>query len=224
MPDNLQRFTLGKMQNPVRGFLHGTAAVASVVGAVFLWQRSAGDPTRQIELLIFTLSMVGLYTTSSLYHSVPWRRVWKERMQRLDHAMIFVLVAGSYTPIACIALDGWPRVLALGACWGIAVAGILQKTLVPSLPHWVSIAMQIIQGLLALPLLGPLAQRLPAGALLLTILGGVFYTVGMLFFVTKRPRLWPRVFSYHEAFHVFVIAAAALHFSVIAAWVASYRG
>ena len=99
MPDSTrERLTFGKMQNPVRGFLHGAAAAASLVGTVLLWTRGAGDVSRQLALLVFGVSLLALYTVSSLYHSVPWREPWKARMQRLDHAMIYVLVAGTYTP------------------------------------------------------------------------------------------------------------------------------
>src|SRR5882724_9764814 len=112
------------MQNPVRGILHGTAAALSLAGGIALWIRSSGDPARQLALLIFALSLIALYTASSLYHSVPWRAVWKARMRRLDHAMIYVLVAGTYTPIALVVLEGAPRWMALAATWGIAAVGI----------------------------------------------------------------------------------------------------
>lgn len=219
-----ERLTFGKMQNPVRGFLHGTASVASVLGAVGLWVRSSGDPPRQIALLVFAVSLVALYTVSSLYHSVPWRRTWKERMQRVDHSMIYVLVAGSYTPMAYIVLDGWMRDAALGMAWGIALVGILQKTFFPRVGHGFSIALQTLQGWLALPLLVPLAQRLPLPAVLLIVLGGLSYTVGMVFLVTERPRLWPRVFSYHEVFHICVVAGSAAHYAATFRYVARFTG
>src|SRR5690349_13663032 len=128
MPQH-DRLTLGRMQNPVRGFLHGTAAAASVVGAVALRQHSA--PAHQFALLVFTVSMVGLYTVSSLYHSVPWQAVWKKRMQRADHSMIYVLIAATYTPLTLVVLDGWLRVAVLCMAWGIALGGILQKIFLP---------------------------------------------------------------------------------------------
>ncbi len=216
------RVTLGKMQNPVRGFLHGLAAVVSVVGAVFLLMRGPAEFPRQFSLLVFALSLVALYTVSSLYHSIPWQRAWKERMQRLDHSMIYVLVAGTYTPIAVIVLDGWVRAATLGAAWGIVVIGVLQKAFMPHVGSWFSISMQTIQGWIGIFLIVPLAQRLPGTALFLGALGGILYTVGMILFVTRRPSLWPRVFSYHEVFHVFVVAGSAVHYAMTLVYVAPF--
>ena len=147
------------MENPVRGFLHGTAAFLSVFGAVFLWVRSSGDLSRQVALLIFGLSLVALYTASSLYHSVPWRRIWKERMQRVDHSMIYVLVAGTYTPLAFIVLDDWLRWATLSAVWGIALVGIAQEAFFPKIGRWFVVAMPTIQGWLAILLLVPLSRQ-----------------------------------------------------------------
>lgn len=219
-----ERMRLGKMTHPVRGFLDASAALVSLVGALLLLTLPSGDLWRRISLFVFGLSLVAMFTTSSLYHSIPWRDLWKKRMQRLDHTMIYVLVAGTMTPLAAIVLDGWLRWVTLGVQWGIVALGAIHKVVSKAPKHWASVALATTQGWLAVLLLVPLAHRLPWTALLLIGLGGVLYTVGMIFLVTNRPRLWPRVFSYHEAFHVFVIAAAALHFSVIAAWVAHYRG
>jgi hemolysin III len=212
------------MQNPVRGFLHGSAAVLSLIGATALWHAAAGHLEMQVALVVFAASLVGLYTVSSLYHSYPWQAEWKRRMQRLDHSMIYVLVAGTYTPIALVVLDGWLLAAALAATWGIALGGIVQKVFWPDVRHWVSITLQVVQGWLALPFLGPVARALPHEALLLVVAGGFFYTVGMVFFVTRRPRLWPRVFSYHEVFHVFVCAGSAFHYAAILMYVARYPG
>ena len=224
MPPHAKRLSLGKMQNPVRGFLHGTAAVASVVGAVFLWEQGSGDLPRKLALLVFALSLVGLYTGSSLYHSVPWSRVWKERMQRVDHSMIYILIAGTCTPLACIVLDSWLQWAALSVAWGIALVGILQKIFLPKVGDWFSITLQTVQGWVALPLLLPLAQRLPYPAVLLMALGGVLYTIGMVCLVTERPILWPRVFSHHEVFHVLVVSGSAAHYAMTFLYVARFSG
>ena len=219
-----ERLTLGWMQNPVRGFLHGTAAAASAIGAVLLWIHGGGDLSRQIPLLVFGLSLVALYTVSSLYHSVPWRGAWKSRMQRIDHSMIYILVAGTYTPISFIVLDGWLRPAILAAVWGIALIGVLQKAFLPSVGNRFSIAMATGQGWLGVLLVLPLAQRLPGPGLGLVVLGGILYSVGFLIFLTRRPRLWPRVFSHHELFHIFVIAGSATHYAVTLWYVAPFAG
>jgi hemolysin III len=220
MADLRDRLTFGRMQNPVRGFLHGAAAVLSVIGAAFLWHRAPGNLPHQLPLLVFGISLIALYTASSLYHAMPWGAVWKARMQRIDHAMIYVLVAGTYTPVTCIVLEGALRWTLLAAVWGVAAVGIAQKIWWPRVRAWFSISLQTIQGWLAILLVVPLAQRMPGTALALGALGGILYTVGMVLFVIERPRLWPRVFSYHEVFHVLVVGGSASHYAMIFGYVA----
>lgn len=207
-----ERATLGKMQNPVRGFLHGSAAVAAVIGGVLLIFRASTGASR-IAVMVFALAMVALYTTSSLYHSIPWRQVWKQRMQRVDHAMIFVLIAGSYTPAATYALDGAWRWGTLIAVWAVALVGIGQQWLFPTDRNTFGIALMTTLGWAAVALMVPVARAAGVGAVVLLAAGGLLYTVGMVIVVTGRPRLWPRVFSSHEVFHVMVVAASILHFT-----------
>ena len=215
-PDGIGRWTLGKMQNPVRGFLHGGAAVASFLGTTFLMMRADSRPAR-FAVVVFGLGLMGLFTTSSLYHSIPWRQVWKIRMQRLDHSMIFVLIAATYMPIGVLILDGWWRWVAMVVAWGIAAVGVLQRIFSTMDKHVFSFSLMLILGWLSIPIMFPLAQQAGVGAVILMAVGGVLYTVGMIFKVTNWPKLWPRVFSAHELFHVFVVAASAVH------WTATYR-
>jgi hemolysin III len=212
----LKRWTLGRMQNPVRGFLHGSAALASIVGWALLMMRASTWPAR-FAVTVFGLGLLGLYTTSSLYHSIPWRREWKVRMQRLDHSMIFVLIAASYTPIGVLILDSPWRWVAMVAAWGIAAIGVLHRSFSSMERHVFSFSLMLILGWLSLPIMFPLGQRAGFAAVAFMAAGGVLYTVGMVFKVTKWPRLWPRVFSAHELFHVLVVAASAFH------WAATYR-
>ena len=216
------RATLGWIQNPVRGLLHGASALLSVVGAAALWSRADGDLSQRGALLVFGLSLVCLFSVSSLYHSVPWGPVWKGRMQRIDHAMIYVLIAGTFTPMAVIVLDGWLRLATLGTVWGIAAVGTAQKLWWPKLSDRYSVALQVVQGWLAVPLLAPLADQLGWSAVGLLVLGGLLYTLGMLAFATQRPRLWPRVFSYHEVFHVLVVGGSAAHYTMTFAYIAPF--
>lgn len=219
-----ERWKLGKMVNPVRGLIDATAAAFALVGAGVLWFAGAGDLPHRASLLVFGVTLVSLYTVSTLYHSIPWREHWKLRMQRVDHSMIYLLVAGTYTPLAVIVLDGWIRAATLVVVWAIAAAGIAQKLFFPRLHNAWSITMQTTQGWLAVFLLVPMAQKLPWQALFLMALGGVFYTVGMVFLVTRRPRLWPRAFSYHEMMHVMVVGGSVCHFLVTLRFIAPLAG
>jgi hemolysin III len=215
------RVTLGKMQNPVRGFLHGSAAAFAVIGAGFLVAR-ASSLSGRIAVAVYGMGLVALYTTSSLYHSVPWRERWKKRMQRLDHAMIFVLIASTFTPIGVIVLDGWMRVASVSIAWAIAAFGVGHLVLVRRQRFDFSIGLMITMGWLSLALMVPLARRVGAAVVVLIAVGGVVYTVGMVIVVTQRPRLWPRVFSSHELFHVLVVTASALHFVAIYRYVVPF--
>ena len=140
-------------------------------------------------------------------------------MQRFDHSMIFLLVAGTYTPIAFNVLTGPWKWITLGVVWGIAVFGILQKMFFPKVGNWLSITLYMVMGWFAVIPVRELFDRLPLEAMALLIVGGACYSLGMILLVTKRPQLFPRIFSYHEVFHVLVISGALLHFLMILLYV-----
>ncbi len=211
----MERLTIGKMQNPIRGLLHGSAAVAAAIGLVVLLDRAWGRVTAVTGALIFGGALLIMFTISSLYHSVPWDPKWKIRLQRVDHSMIFLVVAGTFTPIAIASLDGAALVVALGVVWGIAVTGILLKTLMPEIKTSLSVTLQMVMGWSALIWMPWVWIELGPGAIALIVLGGLCYTVGTVIFTSKRPRLFPRTFSYHELFHVLVIAGSSFHFFAI---------
>lgn len=215
----MDRITLGKMQHPVRGFLHGSAAVVSFAGLIILVVKTSSDLLRMFTMMVFAGSLVALFTTSSLYHSVPWKERWKKRMQRFDHSMIYLLVAGTYTPIAFNVLTSSWKWITLGVVWSIAVFGILQKMLFPKVGNWLSITLYMVMGWFAVIPVRELFDRLPLEAMTLLIVGGACYSLGMILLVTKRPQLFPRIFSYHEVFHVLVISGALLHFLMILLYV-----
>ncbi|MGB7861008.1 MAG: hemolysin III family protein [Acidimicrobiia bacterium] len=214
----MERFTLGKMQNPIRGFLHGGAAVATIVGLGFLLSRAWGSAPAIAGALIFGIALLVMYTISSLYHSIPWGDSWKARLQRVDHSMIYLVVAGTFTPIAIAALDGGSLVVALSLVWTIALAGILIKAFLPNVKTYLSVTLQMLMGWLAVAFVPQIYGNLGLGATVLIFLGGLCYSVGVIIFVTKRPQLFPRTFSYHELFHVLVIAGSTFHFIAILAY------
>jgi len=211
----MERLTLGRMQNPIRGILHGTAAIAAVFGLFLLLSRAWGNRAAAIGSLVFGVAMLAMYTVSTLYHSVPWSAPWKTRLQRLDHSMIFLLVAGTFTPIAIAAVDGAVLVLALALVWTTAITGILLKVFHPNVKTSLSVTLQMVMGWSALILMPWVLSRLGLGAVVLIALGGICYTAGMVIFTAKRPKLFPRVFSYHELFHVLVIGGTTFHFLAV---------
>lgn len=211
----MKRVTLGKMQNPIRGFLHGAAAAAAVVGLFVLLDRARGSGPAITGTLIFGGALLIMFTVSALYHSIPWGDQWKDRLQRVDHSMIFLVVAGTFTPIAIAALDGAWLVVALSVIWAIALTGILLKALLPNVKTWLSLTLQMVMGWSLLVWIPAINTQLGTAAVVLIGIGGLCYSVGVIIFTTKRPRLFPRSFSYHELFHVLVITGSTLHFLVI---------
>ncbi|MGD2103102.1 MAG: hemolysin III family protein [Acidimicrobiia bacterium] len=214
----MERITLGRMQNPVRGFLHGGAAVATLAGTVYLVAVTWGHTTALVGALVFGFALLVMYVVSSLYHSVPWSEVWKRRLQRADHSMIYLVVAGTFTPIATAALQGASLWWCLGLVWGIALVGIVLKMTLPSVSTGLSVTLQLGMGWTVIFWIPQIWTSLGTGAIIFIAIGGLFYTAGTIVFMTKRPRLFPRSFSYHELFHVFVILASGFHFAAVAGY------
>ncbi len=207
--------TLGKMQNPVRGFLHGGAALVSLFGLALLLLESQGVAAAVWSSLAFGGSLLAMYTVSALYHSIPWGPPWKKRMQRLDHTMIFLVVAGTFTPIAISSLTGTSLQIALWSVWALAVIGIVFKTSLPNESTWLSMTIQLSMGWSALIWIPAIYRELGGAAIALIAIGGLFYMVGVVIFTKKRPVMSPRIFSSHELFHVMVVLASICHFLAV---------
>jgi hemolysin III len=211
----MERITLGKMQNPVRGFLHGAAAIAALAGLIVLLALNPGGLGLTLSLAVYAGSLVVMFTISSLYHSIPWSTTWKRRMQRLDHAAIFLVVAGTFTPFAEVALEGAWKTAMLAAVWAAAGVGIVIKMLERHPRLAISVTIQSAMGWATVVSMWQIAARLGVDTVVLIGVGGVLYTVGMIMFLIKRPRLSPRIFSAHELFHVLVVAASSVHFYAV---------
>ena len=208
MSHAMDRVMLGPLHNPVRGVLHGGAALLSLSVALHFLLRDAIEPTLRIAFVVFAATQMGLYLVSASYHSLPWSPRWKRRMQRADHAMIFVAIAGSVTPLALLG-GGELREFVVAAVWTIAALGVAQKAFLPQIHERASIPVQIAQAALAIPALLGFSARFPGAPGQLALLAVGCYAIGALVFLTERPRLWPRVFSFHELFHVCVVAGSA---------------
>jgi hemolysin III len=216
----LHRLTLGPIHNPVRGCLHGAAALLSLIGVLGFLVSTQIEPGVRVALVVFAATQVTLFAASACYHSVPWSRAWKGRMQRVDHAMIYVSIAGAITPIALVGFVGSARWATIWAVWLIAAAGAAQKLFLPRIHERASIPVQISQAALATPALLAFATRFPGAPGRLALLGAAFYAVGAVIFLTERPRLWPRVFSFHELFHVLVVAGSGAYYALAVGFIA----
>ena len=207
----------------LRGVVHEYAFfVALVAGAALLVVAPSGKARLAVGL--YVLGLAGLLGTSALYHRVTWRPNARRWMRRLDHSMIFVLIAGTYTPIALLVLSQPLGSVVLVLIWSGAVGGIVLSLLWPDAPRPVSAAIYISLGWVAIIAMPQLFDRLGALGIALIATGGLLYSVGAIVYARKRPDPVPTVFGYHEIFHVLVVAAAALHFAVIAFLVVPLAG
>jgi hemolysin III len=202
------------MQNPVRGFLHGTAALVSVAGLVALVIRSQGAGMTAASA-VYGGALIAMYSTSALYHSVPWQAEWKSRFQSLDHTFIYFLVAATFTPLVMGVGEPVWIVMGLAGIWTMATLGLFRELVVGPSSRVLFFLQVLAVGLTLAPLWFTVVGIDTAASALL-IVGGVVYLLGVLFFINGRPRLAPRVFSHHEFWHVVVIVASVVHF--VAVW------
>lgn len=210
----MDRVELGRMQNPVRGILHGTAAVVSVVGMIALLARTDQAGTTAASA-IYGLALVVMYSTSALYHSIPWQPSWKLRFQKLDHTFIYALVAATFSALAVAVGEGPWLVVGIVGVWTLMALG-LGRELIQGRGRRLLFPLQVVVVAVALPALWLTLMRMDTMAVVLTLVGGASYLLGVFLFVNDRPRLAPRVFSHHEFFHVVVIVSSVLHY--LAVW------
>jgi hemolysin III len=164
---------------------------------------------------------VALFGVSGSYHRGPWSEAMRRRMQRLDHATIFVMIAGSYTPLCLVALQGWLAPAMLVAAWVGATVGVVLAFRPGARSRIARGTLYIALGWVSVAATPQLLDRLTATQILLIAIGGVLYTVGAIFLATKWPDPFPRVFGYHEVWHVLVVAAVVCHFVAISSVVSA---
>lgn len=210
----------------LRGWFHAVAAAGALGMTVALGWLSFGDWPKLISLLVFGLSMIELYAVSAVYHMGSWRDRTYRVLRALDHSNIFLVIAGSYTPICVNVLAGAVGWVLLAVVWVMAATGIVLAviTMGPArarlrIPRGASTASYIGMGWVAVFALPALVQALPAAALGLLLLGGVLYTTGALVYARRWPNPFPRVLGFHEIFHLFVVAGGATFATVVWIWV-----
>lgn len=210
-PLRLKPVDIGKPR--MRGWLHTYAFFVALVCGIVLCSIAATRPgwAPLVSCLIYSLTVCGLFGTSALYH----RRVWSERgyqvMRRMDHSMIFVFIAGTYTPLCAMLLAPRPATVMLALVWGGALAGVAVKVAWPHAPRWVSAPLYLALGWVAVAMLPEILHGGGVAALVLLIVGGAIYSIGAVFYALRRPNPWPTVFGHHEFFHACTLVAALCH-------------
>jgi len=169
---------------------------------------------------IFGFSLIALYTASALYHLLPLSPLGVARLRRVDHMSIFVLIAGTYTPFCLLALDGGWRVGLLALVWGLALCGVLLKLLWMDTPRWLSVALYLGMGWVAVLAAPALLRAVPVGGIAWVLAGGLVYSAGALVYGFKRPNPIPGTFGFHELWHIFVVAGSACHFWAVLRYIA----
>ncbi len=198
-----------------RGVFHQWALVAAVPPGIALVVSAEGKAAK-LATAVFAVSVAAMLGLSALYHRVTWspaRRLW---MRRLDHAGIYGLIAGTYTPVGLLVLEGAWRWAVLAIVWGGALAAIALKLLWVAAPKWLAAAIAIALGWMGVVVYPQLVARAGVTAGALVLAGGLLYTAGAVVYIRRRPDPRPAVFGYHEVFHVLVVAAVALQYGAVA--------
>ncbi len=210
------------MREPINALTHLIGAILSLIGTLFLLVSYKSDVTFSItpivSILIFGTSLVLLYTTSGIYHLVKSTDDVLLRLKKLDHSMIFILIAGSYTPFCLLSLTGIWKWSIIITVWTLALVGITLKIFWITMPRWLSTFFYIGMGWIALFALKPLYTSLSLGGFLFLALGGVMYTIGGIIYGLKKPNLF-KDFGFHEIFHIFVLLGSACHYWAVLRYV-----
>lgn len=203
----------------LRGWSHVAAFVTIAVLGTILLTADGASASERLWLAIYVVGTLTMFGVSALYHRLRWQARGHSIMRRLDHSAIFLAIAGAYTPVMATGLHGWQKAAVLGAAWGGAVVGMSLEWLPIRVPRPLFTAIYVIVGWSAAIAFPQLHRRLGAAGFWLVLGGGVLYTIGAVVYAAKRPDPWPRVFGYHEIFHLFTLAGAGCHLAAIAFYV-----
>ena len=198
----------------LRGVLHQAAFAISLVTGTALICLADGARARTAAS-VYAASVALLFGVSAAYHRGPWTGRSREVMKRLDHSMIFILIAGTYTPFALLLLDGMRRWIVLGLVWGGAVAGVVLRNAVRRPARWLFVGLYLLLGWIALGVLPQLQHAGGYRVVVLLLVGGLFYSVGAIVYATKRPNPSPSWFGFHEVFHAFTLLAFVTHYLAV---------
>lgn len=209
-----------KYRDPVSGFTHLAAAFAALAGLTALAVLSRSDLGKLVSLIIYGLSLTLMFSASAAYHLPKANPPVIQALRRLDHAAIYLLIAGTYTPICLFYFNGFWRWGLLAIVWAFAATGILVKMFVMNAPRWVSAGVYLVMGWLAILGSGEIIKQMPAGAIFWLALGGLLFSAGAVVYITKILNFRPGIFGFHEVWHIFVILGCLCHFILILVYIA----
>ena len=209
-----------RFRDPVSGLIHLVSAVLALVGTVVMLVLSGGGTIKFVSLLVYGLSLTMLFTASSLYHLVRMPNADTSALRKFDHASIYILIAGTYTPICLNFLEGSLKWGFFGLVWGFALVGVVVKLFVIKAPRWVTAGIYLVMGWMAVLVIKPLMAVMPVSGLIWMLAGGLLYTVGAVIYITKKLDFVPGVFGFHEVWHIFVSLGALSHFIMVYRYVA----
>ncbi|MGI9622716.1 MAG: PAQR family membrane homeostasis protein TrhA [Acidimicrobiales bacterium] len=197
----------------LRGWSHVAACAAAIALCPIVIVFSPGA---RAAAAVFSGAVIGLFGISAAYHRFHWGSRMEAVMKRLDHSMIFIVIAATYTPIALVALPNGPGTLILRVVWVGAIVGVITRLFWTHAPRAIIVALYIAVGWAAMLVIDDIWRALGVAGFVLLLVGGLLHTVGAVVYATKRPNPWPRWFGFHEIFHLIVIAAIATHYVVVA--------
>jgi len=206
---------LKKLREPVNSLTHWGGALLALVGLIILLIVGWGTPAKIVSLLIYGLSLIFLFSASATYHMVRVKEKALEIFRKIDHAAIYFLIAGTYTPFCVNAFSGFWKWGLLSIIWSLALIGIIVKVFYIRAPRWLNAGIYLIMGWLCIAALGQMLAVLPVWVMVWLIAGGVIYSLGALVYITKIFNFFPGIFGFHEVWHIFVMLAAAAHFVAV---------
>lgn len=206
-----------KIKDPVSAITHYIGQLLSILGTILLLMKAATSesPSTIVILFTFGFSLILLYTASTVYHTFDISTRINTILRKVDHMMIFILIAGTYTPICLITLKDSVGIPLFIVVWSSAIIGFIVKLFWISAPRWVSALLYILMGWTVVGAFSPLSKALPAPGLLWLLIGGVIYTVGGIIYALDRSPIKTKHFGAHELFHLFVMAGSFCHFIFI---------
>lgn len=210
-----------RIREPFNGLSHIFAAIAALIGLGFLLYWANGGILHRISLLIYGISLVCMFSASAAYHSIQAGKKLSIWLRKLDHSAIYLLIAGTYTPVCLYFFEGFWRYGILIVIWAIAVTGITLKLLIINTPRGLTAGIYIVMGWISIIGIPQIIGKLPAGALIWLITGGVLFTTGAVIYIIKKPNLFSGRLGFHEVWHIFVILGALSHYIMVAGYIAS---